>query len=167
MLINLINDLSPPLPDRQSVDSADKTVSPRTDPTQPTRESSNEQPMSLSVRDDQHMSECVRDATTNQPMSDLVSVCQPVSISTDDGVRTQNECCFFGVRGEELTQVALLKLMLGSLPPLVVNKLLSGCRGNAFGGKTPEQLHSLLSKLTSFNTQQRLMVVLATIMSSC
>ena len=111
LLVELVNDLDHPLPDRE--------------------------------RSDQMVSECV-------------STDQVVSTSTaGEGHNDRTEHGYSAVSGAELTQFELLKLMLGSLPPLMVNKLLSSCRGNCFGGKTREQLHSILSKLTSIHTQQR------------
>ena len=108
------------------------------------------------MKEDQLMSGCVRSDSSNQDsvrtaISDrLISDC----VNIKSTYETRNEYCC-AVSGEELTQVALLKLMLRSLPPLLVNKLLSGCHGNSFGGKTRKELHSLLSKLTSIHTQQR------------
>ena len=150
LLINLVNSLNPPLSDRESANPIDTAVSPQIN---------QHFPMSVSIKDDQPMSDSVRGdsgdqtATSDRLISDFSSINLPKSTSTADDNETRNECCAVG--GEELTQVALLKLMLRSLPPLLVNELLSGCHGNSFGGKTQKELHSLLSKLTSIHTQQR------------
>lgn len=161
LLVDLVNNLNPPLSDRESSNPMNPAVSP---PQQQRNNCITDRPMSVSVRDDQPMSDCVRGdssdqdsvrtAISDQLISDCGSINQPKSTSTADDIDTRNECCG-AVCGEELTQVTLLKLMLSSLPPLLVNKLLSGCHGNSFGGKTRGELHSLLSKLTSIHTQQR------------
>lgn len=127
--MELINRLDTPLPDRESADSA--------------------------LREIAGGEKDSRDAT-DQPVLECISIDQPVSTSTADEDKDRNECCYATVaHGNDLTQIELLKVMLTSLPPLMVNKLLSRCHGNNFGGKTREQLHSLLSKLTSIHTQQR------------
>ena len=140
--MELVNDLDHPLPDREYADSAIMTG----------RQGLG---MAVATTADQTASEGV---STVQEVSEHVSTDQVVSTSTtDEGLNSsRTECCGYGaVSGAELTQIELLKLMLASLPPLAVNKLLSSCRGNCFGGKTREQLHSILSKLTSIHTQQR------------
>ena len=53
----------------------------------------------------------------------------------------------------ELTWSGVLRLMIGSLPPTLVIKLLSSCHGDRFG--ICEQLHTLLSQLTQIQTKQR------------
>ena len=53
----------------------------------------------------------------------------------------------------ELTWSGVLRLMIGSLPPTIVIKLLSSCQGDRFG--ICEQLHTLLSQLTHIQTKQR------------
>ena len=137
--MEIVNDLDPPLPDRESADSAENTTA-----TMATSSSQIDQERSS------------RDISTDQSTLERVSASQLVSTSTtNDGDKSRRDSCCLPVSGEDLTQTALLKLMLRSLPPLVVNKLLSGCHGNSFGGKTQEQLHSLLSKLTSIHAQQR------------
>ena len=95
----------------------------------------------------------ITDREADQLVSENASCDQLVSTNDED--KTRAECCFNAVHGAELTQIEFLKLMLASLPPLLVNKLLSSCHGSSFGGKTREQLHSLLSQLTSIHTQQR------------
>ena len=143
LLVELVNGLDDPLPDREYADSAIMTGR---------REGLG---MAVATTLDQTASEGV---SGDQEVSERVGMDQVASTSmTDEGLnsgRTEH-CCYGTVSGAELTQIELLKLMLGSLPPLAVNKLLSGCRGNCFGGKTREQLHSVLSKLTSIHTQQR------------
>ena len=136
--MELVNDLNPPLPDRECADTANTmTTTPTTTSTLPQIDQSRD------VSSDQEASMCISD---DQPMSILMY---------DEEVITNGCYGDTPLPGHDLTQLALLKLMLRSLPPLVVNKLLSGCRGNSFGGKTREQLHALLSKLTSIHTQQR------------
>ena len=143
--MELVNDLDDPLPDRETADSAltagrEEQIATVAD-----------QIASEGVSSDRLLS------GGDQEASERVSIDQAVSTSaTNEGLNSsRNEHCYDAVSGAELTQVELLKLMLGSLPPLAVNKLLSSCRGNCFGGKTRKQLHSVLSKLTSIHTQQR------------
>ena len=126
ILMELISGLDTPLPDKESADSALQEIA------------SGEK------------------SSTDQSVLECVSIDQPVSTLTADEDKDRNECCYATVtHGNDLTQIELLKLMLTSLPPLMVNKLLSRCHGKSFGGKTREQLHSLLSNLTSIHTQQR------------
>ena len=145
--MELVNDLDDPLPDREYADSA---IIPGREGLHAgtTVTTAADQTASEGVSSDQLLS------GGDQEVSERVSVNQAVSTSTDEGGRTER-CYGDAVSGSELTQLELLKLMLGSLPPLVVSKLLSSCNGNCFGGKTREQLHSVLSKLTSIHTQQR------------
>lgn len=143
LLVELVNDLDDPLPDREYAESAIMTGR---------REGLG---MAVTTTLDQTASEGV---SSDQEVSECVGMDQVASMSmTDEGLNSSRteHCCYGAVSGAELTQIELLKLMLGSLPPLAVNKLLSGCHGNCFGGKTREQLHSVLSKLTSIHTQQR------------
>ena len=143
--MELVNDLDHPLPDREYADTAitsreglETAVATTADQTA----SEGDQPLSEYVDGDQLMSE-------------RVNVDQVVS-TTDEGLNDgRTERCYSAISGAELTQLELLKLMLGSLPPLAVNELLSSRCGDCFGGKTREQLHSVLSKLTSIHTQQR------------
>lgn len=149
--MELVNGLDDPLPDRGYAESAiisgreglQTAVATSSDQTALEGVSGN-QPLSEYVDGDQRISECVS-------MDQVVS-----TSSTDEGLNNgRTEHCYGVISGAELTQLELLKLMLGSLPPLAVNKLLSSCRGDCFGGKTREELHSVLSKLTSIHTQQR------------
>ena len=148
--MELVNDLNDPLPDREYANSA---IIPSREGLHAgtTVTTTADQTASEGVSSDQLLS------GGDQEVSERVSVNQAVSTSTDEGLTSgRTEHCYGdAVSGSELTQLELLKLMLGSLPPLAINKLLSSCSGNCFGGKTREQLHSVLSKLTSIHTQQR------------
>ena len=150
LLVELVNDLDDPLPDREYANSA---IIPSQEGLHEgtTVTTTADQTTSEGVSSDQLLS------GGDQEVSERVSVNQAVSTSTDEGLASgRTERCYGdAVPGSELTQLELLKLMLGSLPPLAVSKLLSSCNGNCFGGKTREQLHSVLSKLTSIHTQQR------------
>ena len=150
--MELVNDLDDPLPDRETAASA--LTAGREEQIAITAD----QTASEGVSSDQLLS------GGDQEALERVSIDQAVSTSATNSSR--NEHCYNAVSGAELTQVELLKLMLGSLPPLAVNKLLSSCRGNCFGGKTREQLHSVLSKLTSIHTQQRYNILKCCINSS-
>jgi hypothetical protein len=152
--VELVNDLDDPLPDKEYADSA--IISGQEGRIGAAITTTADQTASEGVSSDQLLS------GGDHEVSDRVSVDQAVSTSsattsTDEGLtsgRTEH-CRGDAVSGSELTQLELLKLMLASLPPLAVNKLLTSCHRNCFGGKTREQLHSVLSKLTSIHTQQR------------